>query len=208
MKSKVIILLSLLLLLTVAVVQAQDEEPAEAPEADAAAPTCDHPRVVYLVDKTGADCQLILDLHAGGVGFGQIMKAAVVAEGIDGDWQELLAIHRAGTGWGQLGHAYGLQKRFARLDAPAEELLALKASGLGWGQIDKVYALAGADLGISEDRAAEMLRSGLGWEEIQAELGLEAGGPPPWAGGPKKDKFKNEDGPGNSGNSRGNGNND
>lgn len=202
MKARVIVLLSLLLLLTGAVVQAQDEDPAEA------APTCDHPRVAYLVERTGADCQQILDLHAGGVGFGQIMKAAVIADGIDGDWQELLAAHRAGTGWGQLGQAYGLQKRFARLDAPPEELLALKASGLGWGQIDKIYALAAADLGLSQERAEEMMRNGLGWEEIQAELGLEAGGPPPWAGGPNKDKFKDKTVPGNNGNGRGNGNND
>ena len=77
MRSRVLVLLSLLLLLTVAVVQAQDEEPGN-PDNDVL--TCDHPRVAYLADKTGAGCEAILTLHASGVGLGQIMKAAVVAE--------------------------------------------------------------------------------------------------------------------------------
>lgn len=200
MRSRVLVLVSLLLLLTVAVVQAQVEEPENT---DDNVLTCSHPRVAYLADKTGAGCEAILELRATGVGFGQIMKAAVVAEGIDGDWQELLAAHREGTGWGQLGHAYGLQKQFAGLGAPPEELLALRESGLGWGQIKKAYALANADLGVSVDDATEMMRNELEWEEIQSQLGLDVGGPPPWAGGPNK----NQNRPGNRGNGLGNGGN-
>ena len=209
MKKGFTFIFTLLLLSLVTVAQAQEPdqlgEPnvADEPAGEEAAVDCEHPRVVYLVGKTGAACQEILDLHAAGVGFGHIMKAAVIAEGVAGDWQTLLGAHLDGAGWGQLGQAHGLSRRFAAIEATPEELLALKESGLGWGQISKAYALADAGLGVSAEEAAAMMREGMGWEEIQAALGLEAGGPPPWAGGPAN---QGDGGPGNNGRGNGTGN--
>lgn len=192
---RIVSIVALLLLVIPAVASAQEEEI-----------TCEHPRVVYLVEKSDASCQEIIDLVDSGVGFGQIMKAIVVAEsmpeGSGTDWRDLLQAHLDGQGWGQLSHAYGLKGRFNTLDLSPEELLELRESGLGWGQIVHAQALASADIGVSFEEAVTMLQNGLGWGEIRAELGLE-NGPPPWAG-QGKDKASN--GQGNNPN-QGNGKN-
>ncbi|MCI0395901.1 MAG: hypothetical protein L0332_17635 [Chloroflexi bacterium] len=187
---KIRMALSLALLLVTAifthVANAQEEEGVD----------CQHPRVVYLVEKTGATCQELLDLQAAGVGFGQIVKAAVVAEGLpayEGDWRALLAAHQSGAGWGAIARAYGLAGGYAELGISGEELLALKDSGLGWGQISRAQALATAELGVSFEQAVEMMQSGLEWEEIRTQLGLPQG-PPPWAGGNRKED-KEQQGP-------------
>ncbi len=153
---------------------------------------CEHPRAVYLAEKTGADCQEILDLHSSGVGFGQIMKAAIVAEGLEGfegDWRDLLAIHQEDVGWGQIAHAYGLAELYADLGVSGEALLALKDSGLGWGEIRHAQAIAAADLGVSFEQVVVMMQDGLEWGDIREGLGLPDG-PPPWANGGNKDKDK------------------
>ena len=178
MKKRTILIVTLILFLALlaAVASAQEDDDVLG---------CDHPRVAYLVEKTGADCQVILDLRDEGVGFGQILKAAVVAEGLEGvagEWDELLATHREGVGWGQIARAYGLAERYADLNLSGEYLLTLKTeNNLGWGQIRKAQAIAAADLGISFDQAISMMVEGREWEDIREQLGLEEG-PPPWAG--------------------------
>jgi hypothetical protein len=166
---------------------------------------CEHPRVVYLVEKTGTSCQEIVDLVESGIGYGQIMKAVVISEsmpeGSAVDWRELLEAHLAGAGWGQISKAYGLQGRFEILDLTPEAILELRESGLGWGQIVHAKSLASADIGLSFEEAVAMLQGGMGWGEIRTELGLESG-PPPWAG---QDKAKNGQGIGNNGNGNGQG---
>lgn len=94
MNKRVILLLAVILttVLFPAVASAQEDDEVV---------TCEHPRVVYLVEKTGSDCQAILDLHNDGVGFGQMVKAAVVAEGLegfDGVWADLLTVHQEVAG--------------------------------------------------------------------------------------------------------------
>jgi hypothetical protein len=169
--------------------------------------TCDHPRVIYLAEKTGASCQEIVDLHNSGVGFGRIMKAAVLAERLpEGGpgWRELLQAHLDGMGWGQINQLYGMHGRFGDLGLSPEQLLALRESGLGWGQIVHAQALANAGIGLTFEQAVEMLQSGMGWGEIRDQLGLEKG-PPPWAGQGKNKANGNNNGQG-IGNGRGNGN--
>jgi hypothetical protein len=175
---------------------------------------CTHPRVTYLMEKTGAPCQEILDLVAAGVGYGRIMKSVVIAEGLpgyNGDWRALLDSHRQGQGWGEVTHAYGLSSRFSDLRLGGKELLALKESGLGWGPIIHAQSLATADIGLSFNEAIGMLQKGLGWGEIRDELGLPPG-PPPWASDGNSGKgVGNSDsgnGPGNSDNAKGAGNSD
>ncbi len=170
-------------------------------------PECAHPRVTYLTKKTGASCQEILDLVAAEVGYGQIMKSVVIAEGLpgyNGDWRTLLDSHRQGQGWGEVTHAYGLSSRFTDLGLSGESLLTLKESGLGWGPIIHAQSLATADIGVSFDEAVGLLQAGLGWGEIRDELSLPPG-PPPWASAGNSD---DGNGPGNSDNARGAGNSD
>lgn len=185
----------LLLVLVSAVASAQEE-----------AITCEHPQVIYLVEKTGASCQEIIDLVDSGAGFGQIMKAVVVAEslpeGSGTDWRDLLQVHQDGTGWGQISHAYGLTGRFNNLDLDPETMLELREAGLGWGQIVHAQALASADIGLTFEAAVIMLQDGKGWGEIRAELGLE-NGPPPWAGQGKDKNVGANIGNGNNGNGQG-----
>jgi hypothetical protein len=184
MKRRTILIVTLILTMTLLATVASAQEDEEVVD-------CKHPRVVYLVEKTRADCQEILDLHSSGVGFGQIVKAAVIAEGLEGfegDWRDLLAAHQEEIGWGQIARAYGLADRYADLNLTGEELLALKTENdLGWGQIRHAQAIAAADLGVSFDQAVSMMVEGMEWEDIRDELGLPEG-PPPWAGGGNKDK--------------------
>jgi hypothetical protein len=191
MKRRLILLLALVLasLLSAAGAYAQED--------DDEALSCEHPRVVYLVEKTGATCEEILALHSSGVGFGQILKAAVIAEGLpgfEGDWQDLLAAHQEEVGWGEIARAYGLASRYEELGLTGEELLDLKQEdGLGWGEIAHAQALAAADLDLLFEDALAKITGGMGWGEIRDELGLPPG-PPPWSHGGGKDKDK-EPGP-------------
>lgn len=199
---RMIIAIMLILLSTVGVtlVLAQEDE------------ACQQPNVKYLAERTGASCLEILDLHAAGVGYGQMMKAAIIAETLDDtSWQDLLEIHQSGVGWGQINRAYNMADN---LGLTGEELLALREADMGWGQIMHAQYLANADLGISFDEAVGMMQEGKGWGEIRDELGLEEG-PPPWAnqGGKHGNASENDDnidnsqGPGNGrGNGMGNGN--
>lgn len=199
---KIIVVFALFLVVVPSVASAQEGEI-----------NCGHPQVFYLVGHSDASCQEIVDLVESGVGFGQIMKAIVVAEGMpEGsvDWRDLLQTHREGVGWGQISHAYGLNGRFNSLDLSPEVLLALREAGLGWGQIVHAQALAKADIGLSFDEAVAMLQQGMGWGEIRAELGLE-NGPPPWAGQGKAQNRGNGNGQGRppwagQGNGQGQGN--
>jgi hypothetical protein len=147
---------------------------------------CDHPRVVYLANKTEVNCLVIVELHNSGIGFGQILKATVVAEGLeeyDVDWQALLEEYRVDIGWGGIARAFGLAERYPDLEVTGRDLLDLKLGGLGWGQIRKAQAIAD-ELGIDFAEAVTMVESGEEWE---------GEGPPPWAkGGKDKDK---ENGP-------------
>ena len=108
MKKRTILLIVVMLasILLTAVVSAEDGH-----EVD-----CDHPRVVYLMEKTDATCAEVQELHSDGVGFGRILKAAIVAEGLEGfegDWRELLEAHRDEVGWGSMARAYGLASRYS-----------------------------------------------------------------------------------------------
>lgn len=177
-----IVLLAGLLLVLPAVGLAQDDQ-------DEAPPAC-NPVAQRLADEMGVDCKVLLDLQGQGTGLGQIMKAWYMSQeldGFDGDWKSLLARKQEeGLGWGQFKMAY----RLAGEGGDPEAMLALKQSGLGWGQIKKAQALA--DTGLAGfDEAVQMMADGLGWDEIQAQLGLPPG-PPPWAGGPKN---KGDQGP-------------
>ncbi len=162
------VLLIILCIVSVTLVWAQEDE------------ACEQPTVAYLAERTGDSCQEILDLHATGVGYGQMMKAAIIAETLDNTstgWRDLLEMHQAGVGWGQINRAYNMAEN---LDLTGEDLLALREADMGWGQIMHAQYLADADLGISFDEAVEMMQDGKGWGEIRDELGLEKG-PPPWA---------------------------
>jgi hypothetical protein len=146
--------------------------------------TCPHPLVAYLAEQTGATCEEIVALNAEGVGYGQMMKAALIADTVgDGsvEWTELLATFQEGIGWGQISRAYILAERYSDLGLSADDLLALRAEEMGWGQIMQAQALGNADLGVAFDEAVAMMQAGMGWGEVRTELGLEAG-PPPWAG--------------------------
>lgn len=170
-------------------------------EVEEEVPTCETPKVLYLVEKTGADCAEILELHAAGIGFGQIMKAVIIANGLESeemDWREILALREGEeAGWGQISHAFGLAERFSELGLTGPELLALKQTeDIGWGQIVHAQSIAAADLGLSFEEALEMIMSGMGWGEIRDALELPSG-PPPWAGqgALKKNKESRETGP-------------
>ncbi len=154
--------------------------------ADDADPSLDCiPFAQSLAERMDVDCDYLMELHAQGIGLGQIMMAWNLSQIAPDDgltWEELLARKvDDGLGWGQVKMAYRLAQSF---DADPEELLALKVEeGLGWGQIRQAYAIGGAELGITAEQALELFAQGLGWGEIRDELGL-APGPPPWAGGP------------------------
>jgi len=92
-----------------------------------------------------------------------------------------------GLGWGQ----FKMAARLAADGGNAQTLLTYKQSGIGWGQIKKAQAIEAAGL-MGLDEALTLINSGAGWDEIQAELGLEPG-PPPWAG--PKDKENPGNGP-------------
>jgi hypothetical protein len=151
--------------------------------------TC-NPAASRLAEVMDMSCQELLDLQAEGYGLGEIMKAWYLAEDLEGfgDYRALLEMKQTeGLGWGQLKMA----ARLAGEDGDPEALLALKQAGAGWGLIKKAQAVEAAGL-MSFDEALDLFQSGVGWDEIQAQLGLEAG-PPPWAG--PKDKERGDNGP-------------
>jgi hypothetical protein len=171
-------LLLLLLLAVPTVILAQDEEV-----------TC-NPASARLAEVMDVDCQELLDLRTEGYGLGEIMKAWYLAQELDGfgDWRELLERKQAeGLGWGQ----FKMAARLAGDGGDAEALLAYKQAGIGWGQIKKAQAIEASGL-MDFAEALTLLNSGAGWDEIQAQLGLEQG-PPPWAG--PKDKSDVGNGP-------------
>ena len=169
-----ILIVALLLTGSTVAVMAEDEDPA---------PDC-IPFARMLAVLMDVDCEVLMGLHADGIGFGQIMKAWRVSQMVseDGlDWEDLLQRHvQEDLGWGEVMMAYRLAASF---DVDPEDLLALKVEdGLGWGQIKQAFALADADLDITVDEALALFAQGLEWGEIRQELGLPPG-PPPWAGG-------------------------
>lgn len=174
-------------------VEGEEEEPVPVEESET--PTCETAQVVYLMDKTGAECQTILDLYAEGIGFGEMMKAAVIAAGLDDeetDWLDILAWHTEDDlGWGQISHAYGLAEYFSELGLTPAEILELRLTEeIGWGQIVQAQAIATLaaemELELTFDDVLEMILAGEGWGEIRETLELPPG-PPPWAGlGPVK----------------------
>ncbi len=206
MKQKHVITGLIIFLLSIMIVSpalAQEEESEE----------CQHPVVAYLVESTEATCQEILDMHAQDIGYGQMMKAVIIADAAEAEWTELLETHQEGDiGWGQISRAYMIAAQDDTLGLTAEDLLALREEDMGWGQIMHAQALASADLGASFEEAVAMMQAGMGWGEIRDELGLEAG-PPPWAGPDHNNGIgngnngNNGQGIGNNGNNgQGNGN--
>lgn len=155
------------------------------PAASAEDPPACHGRVERLAEEMGVDCQVLLDLHAEEVGYGQIMQAWQLSQGLpdfEGTWDGLLEAHQEGQGWGQLVHAHSLAQALGDETVDAERLLELKEGGLGWGELGHAYALAGAE-GLSFEEAAALLQQYEDWDDLRQYLGLEEG-PPPWAGGP------------------------
>jgi hypothetical protein len=151
--------------------------------------TC-NPAAARLAEVMGLSCKDLLELQAEGYGLGEIMKAWYLAGDLEGlgDVDALLEMKQSeGLGWGQLKMA----ARLAGEGGDPQALLALKQEGVGWGLIKKAQAVEAAGL-MSFDEALALFRDGAGWDEIQAQLGLEAG-PPPWAG--PKDKDQRGNGP-------------
>jgi len=100
---------------------------------------CTHPMALILSELIeDASCEDLMALHAGGVGFGVIMKAHFLSEMFDLDWRDLVDRHMSeeGLGWGQIMKAHALADA---LDVSADELLAERAEGKGWGEILKGY---------------------------------------------------------------------
>ncbi|MFO7696848.1 MAG: hypothetical protein R6X16_06785 [Anaerolineae bacterium] len=113
--------------------------PALAQEPDSP-PAC-IPMAATLAQRIGVDCKVIMDLHAEGVGFGQVMMAWKLSEqlpGFEGTWRSLLDAHLAGEGWGERIMAYRLA---GAIDEDPDEILELKRSGLGWGEIRQQFRL-------------------------------------------------------------------
>jgi hypothetical protein len=149
-----------------------------------------NPAAARLAEAMDISCQDLLDLQAEGYGLGEIMKAWYLADDLQGlgDFRALLEMKQSeGLGWGQMKMA----ARLAGEDGDPQALLALKQAGVGWGLIKKAQAVETAGL-MSFDEALALFQDGAGWDEIRAQLGLEAG-PPPWAG--PKDKDQKTNGP-------------
>lgn len=71
--------------------------------------TVTHPVATALAERFDIDYEKIVALHEGGIGFGGIVRAHLMAERLEGtSAEDLLAEFQAGAGWGEIAKAHNL----------------------------------------------------------------------------------------------------
>ena len=146
--------------------------------------TCDSPMVAYILSKTDAECAEILALHESGVGFGEMMKAIIIAEGLEEEEGEPCDPEgeegeAAAADEGEPGEEEG---------EPCEEpitwetLLELHQDGIGWGPISHAFGLADYFEELAAENELDGLailalhtEDGLGWGQIVKVMSIAAG---------------------------------
>lgn len=167
---------------------------------------CEHPIATWLANEMEVECDVLAELHAEGVGYGQIMQAWYLSQMLPGledtedAWLELLAMRQGDPedeeddmGWGEISHAYNLVGALAEAlpegtdEAGLLDTLLQYREGdeYGWGELSHAVSLLTAfPAKYSDFETALTDLTTLGWGEIRDALELDPG-PPPWAGGHK-----------------------